>query len=364
MRFVFASYTRTDQFDNPDDWLKRINIYSGVLSALAKNHEVISIEQINYEGEFVKNGVDYKFVRFTKWGLKVPVKLHNIIKRLNPDVVFIHGLHFPLQVMQLRLFLGKHVKIIVQHHAERPFVGLKKYLQRWADPYVDAYLFASREMGLDWIKRGNLASPQKIHEVMEVSSVFYKIDKQLAKAKAGASGKVFLYVGRLIPLKDPLTILNAFLKFADMVRDAKLYMIFQTDDLLPQINALLKNHPQSASVVLVGKVQHHELLYWYNSADVILSASYYEGSGTTVCEAMSCGCVPIVSDIFSFRMMINHGKCGLLFEPGNEEALLLALVYTQQADMQKMKDAALDYFRSHLSFEAIADRITTISSII
>ncbi|MGY3215267.1 glycosyltransferase family 4 protein [Mucilaginibacter sp. HD30] len=279
-------------------------------------------------------------------------------------MVLIHGLHFPLQVMQLQLFLGKHVKIIVQHHAERPFVGLKKYIQRLADPFVNAYLFASLEMGLDWIKKGNLASPQKIHEVMEVSSVFYEIDKQFAIAKTGATGKVFLYVGRLHPQKDPLTVVKAFLKFAGLVPQAKLYMIYQTADILPDINTLLEGHPQSSAIVLVGQVPHHELLYWYNSADVIISASFYEGSGTAVCEAMSCGCVPVLSDIFSFRMMTDNGNCGFLFEPGNEAALLSALVYTRQTEMLKMRSAALDYFKSNLSFEAIAEKIAMISNII
>nr|WP_294794408.1 glycosyltransferase family 4 protein [uncultured Mucilaginibacter sp.] len=364
MKIVFASYVKTDKFDSPAAWLKRINIYAGVLSALAKNHRVTSIEQINYEGDVLSSGVDYKFIRFSKWGLKFPFGLHRTIKQLNPDVVLIHGLHFPLQVMQLRLYLGKHVKIIVQHHAERPFIGIKRHLQRWADPFVDAYLFSSRDMGLDWIKRGNLASPQKIHEVMEVSSVFYKIDRARSRFNARPAKQMFLYVGRLIPLKDPLTIIKAFLRFAVIAPDARLYMIYQTDGLLPQINALLKDHPQASSIVLIGKVPHDELLYWYNSADAIISASYYEGSSTTVCEAMSCGCVPIVTDIFSFRMMTDNGGCGFLFEPGNETALLSALLHTQQVDMQKLKKATLNHFRSRLSFEAIADKIAEISSTI
>lgn len=364
MKFVFASYTKTARLDNPEAWLKRINIYEGVLAALAKKHQVTSIDQINYEGEFVSHGVTHKFMRFSKWELKFPFRLHHAIKQQNPDVVFIHGLHFPLQVMQLRLHLGRNVKIIVQHHAERPFTGVKKYLQRGADAFVDAYLFASRDMGLDWIKKGNLASPQKIHEVMEVSSVFYPMDRNLALTRTGATGQVFLYVGRLNAQKDPITIVNAFLKFAAIVPDARLYMIYQTEDILPRIMGLLKDHPQSSAIILVGKVPHDELLYWYNSADVIVSGSNYEGSGTAVCEAMSCGCVPVITDIFSFRMMTDNGNCGFLYEPGNEAALLSALVYTQNADMQKMKRATLSYFASHLSFEAIAGRIAGISGTI
>jgi flagellin-specific chaperone FliS len=88
-------------------------------------------------------------------------------------VVFIQGLHFPLQIIQLRLLLGPGVKIIAQNHAEKPFSGLKKTLQKLAGRCINAYLFASYAMGAEWVTNGNLANASKIHEVMEVSSVFY-----------------------------------------------------------------------------------------------------------------------------------------------------------------------------------------------
>ena len=58
-------------------------------------------------------------------------------------MAIVSGLHFPLQVIQLRLNLGKKVKIIAQNHAEKPFTGIKKYLQRMADQCINAYFFAS-----------------------------------------------------------------------------------------------------------------------------------------------------------------------------------------------------------------------------
>src|ERR1700761_8768096 len=116
MRFVFASYMVTKAFNDPETWIERIKAYSGVQEALAVNNEVISIEQINYEGEYFKNKVAYKFMRISKAGLYFPVKLHRYIKRLKPDVVFIQSLHFPLQIILLRLMLGGKVKILVQNH--------------------------------------------------------------------------------------------------------------------------------------------------------------------------------------------------------------------------------------------------------
>jgi hypothetical protein len=119
MKIVFASYVYTPAFKNPVDWLTRINFYTGTLQALAVNHTIISIEQIDFEGEYKQGGVQYYFKRFTKSERRFPAKLHGFIKSHKPDVVFINGLHFPLQVIQLRRHLGPGVKILAQHHAEQ-----------------------------------------------------------------------------------------------------------------------------------------------------------------------------------------------------------------------------------------------------
>lgn len=362
MRFVFASYVVTPEFDNPQAWLERIQMYANMPAALAQSHEVFSIEQINFEGECIHKNVVYKFLRLPASRFYAAIRQNKYIADLKPDIVIIHGLHFPLQVMHLRLLLSKKVKIIVQHHAEKPFTGIKKYIQRWGSRFADAYLFASRDMGLDWVSKGNIAYPEKIHEVMEVSSVFYPVDKRFVKTQLKITGEpVFLWVGRLNENKDPFTAINAFLKFVTIEPSARLYMIYHTEELLPQITDLLNDHPDSAAITLIGKVPHAELLYWYNSADYILSASHYEGSGTAICEAMSCGCIPIVTDIFSFRMITNNGNCGLLYKAGNEGAVLFALKQTQQLDIKQMRDKCLAYFNTNLSFEAIAAKIEAIA---
>ncbi len=358
MIYVFVTYNFSLNFDSPESWFKRTEAYVGVLSCLAKKNTIINIKQINYEGDHTHKGIQYRFVNFGEKETYFPRELNQYVKDQQPDVVFVQGLHVPLQIIQLRKVLGKQVKIIAQNHAEQPLTGLKKYLQRMADRRIDAYLFASQAMGMDWVKKGNLANPAKIHEVMEVSSVFEPIGRSVALKKTGVKGcPVFLWVGRLNDNKDPLNVIQAFLKFTATKPGARLYMIYHTDELLMEVQELLDDAENKDAVVLVGKVAHDELLYWYNSADIILAGSYYEGSGTAVCEAMSCGCMPIVTDIFSFRMITDNGRCGLLYQPGDEEGLLTALLQTRQMDLKEKQDASLEYFRSNLSFEAIAGKI-------
>jgi glycosyltransferase involved in cell wall biosynthesis len=363
MRYVSVNYNYSPDFNSPESWVKRTRAYTGILEILAKKNTVIAIKQIDYKGVYTYNGVEHHFVEFGKKKNLFPLKLNRYIKNLDPDIIILQGLHNSLQFIQLYLLLKKNTKIIAQHHAEKPFTGIKKYLQKLADRYIDAYLFASHDMGMDWVKKGNLSSPQKIHEVMELSSVFYPIEKTTALAKTGATGSsLFLWVGRLNANKDPLNVVKAFFKFTYSRPTATLYMIYHTDELLTEIIELAKGHPNKNAVHLVGKVPNDELLYWYNSADFIVSGSHYEGSGTAICEAMSCGCVPVVTSISSFRMITDNGNCGLLYEAGNEDALLAVLKQSQQVDMQEKRKLSLDYFKSNLSFEAIAGRIEKIAA--
>lgn len=363
MRYVFVSYNYSPDFDDPETWFVRTLGYTGLMDQLSKRHEVINVKQINYEGIVNHNNIAYHFVNFSKKKLHFNFGLNLYVKSLKPDIVIFHGLHQPVQLIQLGLMLGKHTRIIVQNHAEKPFPGgIKKSLQKLADKYADAYLFASHDMGLEWVTAGNLKSPNKIHEVMEVSSVFFPIERSEAESQTNVKdAPVFLWVGRLNDNKDPLNVVRAFLRFVPSSPRAKLFMIYHTEELLPQINELLNASPNKEAIELIGKVPHADLLYWYNRADFIISGSHYEGSGTAICEAMSCGCVPLVTDILSFRMITNNGECGVLYEPGNETALLKVLMQISQMNVAEKRRLSIEYYKQNLSFEAIAERIEEIA---
>lgn len=362
MRFVFLSYNYSSNINTPQDWVRRINFYVGSLECLSKTNTVIRIDQINYEGNFTHNGVQYFCVKSSGNKNYFPIKLHRFVKSLQPDAVIVSSFHFPIQVAQLRLLLGKKIKIIIQNHAEKPFTGIKKYLQRIADKYINAYFFAAHAIGTEWVNKGNIASKKKLHEIIEVSSVFYPIDKIIARLKTHVTGDpVFLWAGRLNENKDPLTVVNAFLKFLQFQPTAQLYMIYQTTELLSAINILLNDKNSiGGAVILVGEVRHDEMLYWLNSADFIISGSHYEACGTVICEAMSCGCVPVVTNIPSFKTITANGECGLLYEAGNENALLSALRQTTKIDLEDMRNKTLKHFKDELSFEAIANKIQTV----
>ncbi|HKO79673.1 MAG TPA: glycosyltransferase, partial [Chitinophagaceae bacterium] len=277
MKLVFTSYNGSPEYNSPQAWLKRINGWTGILDKLAVYNTVIDVERINYEGVYQQNGVQYFFTRVNKKIIRFPWRMHRLIKRLQPAIVFVNGFIFPLQIIQLRWKLGKEVKIIVINHAEKPFSGFRKFFQRKADKYVHRYFFTSNEMGAEWVRRGIISDESKITEVMEASSFFYVMEKEKARVRTGVSdGIPFLWVGRLDANKDPLTVVKAFGDFINHQPLAKLYLIYHTDELRDEIISYCeKNINLQKAIKLVGKIPHDEMQYWYNSVDFIISGSHY-----------------------------------------------------------------------------------------
>ena len=359
MRIVFVSYHYSSHIKSPQEWIKVLQVSIGWLEYLAKEHLVVCVNQMNYEGAFTNNGVQYYCLGGGKENNHFPHKLNKFVKELIPDVVVISGLLFPIQTIQLRFYLGKQVKFILQHHAEQPFKRFKKYLQRFAINKADVVLFTSHEMGEEWVQSGNLKNTNKVRELMEVSSLFYPISQDIAREQTRVEGSLtFLWVGRLNSNKDPLTAIAAFLKFAELQPMAKLYMVYQTKELEQEVQEFISKSHYRSSIVLIGNVPHEQLIYWFNSVDFFLAASHYEGSGTALCEAMSCGCIPIVSNIPSFRKICGH--CGLLFQTGNEQALLTSLNLSVDLDILTQREKILEEFKSKLSFGSIASTFQNI----
>jgi hypothetical protein len=76
---------------------------------------------------------------------------------------------------------------------------------------------------------------------MGVSTSFKQEEKMQARLKTGMVGDpCFLWVGRLNSNKDPLTVLAAFEKYLQVNNHARLYMIYQQNDLEKEVINFIK----------------------------------------------------------------------------------------------------------------------------
>lgn len=359
MKIINLSLANFPAERDPTAWIGKSLFFKGIWEVVACNEKVIFIEFIRYNGAIKLDKVEYRFRYKSRNQLKFPLSVFHSIRRERADIIVVHGLHFPWQILLLKLFAGNETKIIAQHHGERPFDHFpRKWLQRLAEKCINAYFFTAKEQALAWRQ---IISEDKVKEVMEVSSVFYPISKSTARRFTKVKdGRTYIWVGHLNEDKDPLAAIKAFTQFVTSGNEACLYLIFQSEALLPEIIIYLEQHPTAeAAIKLIGKVSHEELLYWYNSVDFVIATSHREAGGVAVCEAMSCGCIPVLSDIPSFVTMTD-GACGYIFEKGNVHSLYKTLLKTRTAETESEKAKVLKQFHKKMSFNAIAENIRDI----
>jgi glycosyltransferase involved in cell wall biosynthesis len=95
----------------------------------------------------------------------------------------------------------------------------------------------------------------------------------------------------------------------------------------------------------------------YSSADFLLQGSRREFSGYAVLEAMACGAIPAISDIPSFRAMTCGGRYGVLFPPGDHEALARGVLAVPPGEIPARSVEVRARFERALSFPAMAARL-------
>jgi glycosyltransferase involved in cell wall biosynthesis len=358
---VCVSYYYDRPIKTPAELLNRYRTLTDWAEALlAAGGRVTVVQRFGRDADDQRNGVAYRFVRDPAWRYGNPtdlaLRINAVVARLQPDIVHVHGMHFMRQATGLRRQLG-HVPILVQDHAGFP---PKSELSRWtyrrAIRNIDAVSFTTLDQTDPWRAAGILEACLPVVELPESSSRFQLLPRAEARQSAGLCGDpLCLWVGRLNANKDPLTILRGFGKAADLLPEARLAMIYGAADLLPEVQEWLTDHPATAArVTLLGSLPHAELEAIYNSADFFLLGSDYDGgSSYSVLEALSCGVVPLITDIPSFRAVTSDGQYGGLWPVGDAEALAATLLHWQSRLTSNTREQIRAHFDAHLSFQAV-----------
>lgn len=148
-------------------------------------------------------------------------------------------------------------------------------------------------------------------------------DKSKIKSTLGLSNKVVvLFVGRLHPLKDPITLLQAFELISKHIHNAVLIIIGTGMLEKEMMNVCVK---KNIPVIFMGNLYGTELLSLYQSADVFAFTSLGDSLASVIAEAMACKCPCIASTSGSNSELV--GRKELLVEPKNPKSLADSIIY-------------------------------------
>ncbi len=148
-----------------------------------------------------------------------------------------------------------------------------------------------------------------------------------------------LHVGTLQPRKNIPVLLRAFAELNNP--DVDLILVGGKGWLFDEIFALVEQLNLRNQVRFTGFVPDIELPLWYNSAELFVFPSIYEGFGIPAADAMACGTPVIAANTSSLPEVV--GNAGLLFEPQAVSALTerIASVLYDPAQAGKMRERGL-----------------------
>lgn len=163
-----------------------------------------------------------------------------------------------------------------------------------------------------------------------INPVYRKLEKNdmgLAdfRKRRGLAKPFVLYLGSLEARKNINLIIKAF-NFIKQDKNLKLLRLilagspgWGSETIFEEADA----SPYRKDILFAGSVSDTEALYFYNSAEVFIYPSFFEGFGFPPLEAQSCGIPVVASDRSSLPEIL--GSSAVLINPWRVDDLVLAI---------------------------------------
>jgi len=164
------------------------------------------------------------------------------------------------------------------------------------------------------------------------------------RAELGLAGRlVFGIIARLDPQKDIAVLLRAvnLLKGSGALAQMR-FLIVGSGSQEAELKAYVERNGLNDAVTFLG--YRTDLFNIYNSLDVFVLTSRWEGFAMALVEAASAALPIIASDIGDHRSLITAGWNGYLFPPGDERALAGLIAQMAAADRPKLGRASRQVF--------------------
>jgi glycosyltransferase involved in cell wall biosynthesis len=119
---------------------------------------------------------------------------------------------------------------------------------------------------------------------------------------------------------------------------------------------LVWRHGLQRFVEYIPRLSTDELVRLYNSTQIVVSPSLYEGFGLPAAEAMACGAAVIATTAGAFPEFIEDGRTGILVPPGDPGALAAAIrsLLADPERCARMGAAASEHIRTNFTWERTA----------
>lgn len=165
-----------------------------------------------------------------------------------------------------------------------------------------------------------------------------------------------LYVGRIIPEKNPDKLISAVTAH---MRDENLEVILigsSSQDYIAKLKKASDNR-----IHILGEVNFEELVAAYNASDLFVFLGLVEGLPTVILEAMLCGLPVLTTPVAGIPDVVTEGENGLFFDlPVKEEDVarkISRFMNMNALDTNRIGKANIKKIRTNHNWEIVANKI-------
>lgn len=221
-------------------------------------------------------------------------------------------------------------------------------------------IFASSDDEINILETIFDISKEKISQLIFPTdfSIFKKREKFEAAQKISIDSdkKYLLYVGRLVKNKGIEMMLDVFNELSKEYPKLNLIIIGDGPFLNYIKNYSTKNNLKN-KIILVGRLSHEKLCYYYNVASVLLNIGLSGGVANVIIEASASNLPIINTNTGASKEYVNEKrKNGILINPGDKINLKHAIIRILE-DEDFFKNGNYDYLKN-FSYESFGKKLS------
>lgn len=247
----------------------------------------------------------------------------------------------------LRAFF-KDVRVVYTRHSATPASGYTRLLYRRADGVVSLTGEGANLLGVP---------SEVVGHGIELGRFTPPDDRAAAWRALGVGGERGIgVVGRIRPQKGQGDFVYAI---APLLADAPTWKPVLVGRAKPAdarwAQVLVKN--TGGALALAG--EQRDVAQWYRGLSIVVQPSHSEGYSLVLLEAMASGCCVVASRLPHFPELIDDGRTGFLYPPGDVGALrsLLKSLLADPARVEAVGRAAAEEARRRFGVDREASRL-------
>jgi sugar transferase (PEP-CTERM/EpsH1 system associated) len=266
--------------------------------------------------------------------LKVFLRLRRTLRRLRPDILHSRNLG-TLDAQCMAFASGVPVRLHGENGRDTYDLDGTNFrynlLRRAMRPFLHGYSAVSRDLA-DWLVQTVHVRPERVHQIYNgVDSVKFHprtdVDAVPPFPEGAPVGRFVVgTVGRMVAVKDQLTLVEAFLELLGARPELrrKLRLMVVGDGPLRQACQERLNAAGAAGVAWLPG-ERADVAELMRSMDLFVLPSLGEGISNTILEAMACGLPVAASRVGGNPELVQEGRTGELFPVSDRSALASAI---------------------------------------